>query len=34
MSGPALVLEDLHHTFFRGTPNEQRALEGVDLVME
>ena len=34
MSEPALVLEDLHHTFFRGTPNEQRALEGVDLVME
>jgi len=34
MSEPALVLEDLHQTFFRGTPNEQRALEGVDLVME
>jgi putative ABC transport system ATP-binding protein len=34
MSEPALVLEDLHHTFFRGTPNEQRALEGVDLTME
>jgi putative tryptophan/tyrosine transport system ATP-binding protein len=34
MSEPALVLEELHHTFFRGTPNEQRALEGVDLVME
>ncbi|HEU5039358.1 MAG TPA: ATP-binding cassette domain-containing protein [Gemmatimonadales bacterium] len=34
MSEPALVLEDLHHTFFPGTPNEQRALEGVDLVME
>lgn len=34
MSEPAMVLEDLHHTFFRGTPNEQRALEGVDLVME
>jgi putative ABC transport system ATP-binding protein len=29
-----MVVEDLHHTFFRGTPNEQRALEGVDLVME
>jgi putative ABC transport system ATP-binding protein len=34
MSNPTLVLEDLHHTFFPGTPNEQRALEGVDLVME
>jgi putative ABC transport system ATP-binding protein len=34
LSEPALVLEDLHHTFFPGTPNEQRALEGVDLVME
>jgi putative ABC transport system ATP-binding protein len=34
MSEPALVLEDLHHTFFPGTPNEQRALEGVDLVLE
>jgi putative ABC transport system ATP-binding protein len=34
MNEPALVLEDLHHTFFPGTPNEQRALEGVDLVME
>jgi putative ABC transport system ATP-binding protein len=34
MSDPTLVLEDLHHTFFQGTPNEQRALEGVDLVME
>jgi len=34
MSEPTLVLEDLHHTFFPGTPNEQRALEGVDLVME
>ena len=34
MSDPTLVLEDLHHTFFPGTPNEQRALEGVDLVME
>jgi putative ABC transport system ATP-binding protein len=34
MSEAALVLEDLHHTFFPGTPNEQRALEGVDLVME
>jgi putative ABC transport system ATP-binding protein len=34
MSEPALVVEDLHHTFFRGTPNEQRALEGVDLTME
>ena len=34
MSEPALVVEDLHHTFFRGTPNEQRALEGVDVTME
>ena len=34
MSEPALVLQDLHHTFFPGSPNEQRALEGVDLVME
>jgi putative ABC transport system ATP-binding protein len=29
-----LVLEDVHHTFFGGTPNEQRALQGVDLAME
>jgi putative ABC transport system ATP-binding protein len=34
MSDPTLVLEDLHHTFFPGSPNEQRALEGVSLVME
>ena len=34
MIAPALVVEDLHHTFFPGTPNEQRALQGVDLVME
>jgi putative ABC transport system ATP-binding protein len=34
MSEAALVLENLHQTFFPGTPNEQRALEGVDLVME
>jgi putative ABC transport system ATP-binding protein len=34
MSEPALVLEDLRHTFFPGTPNEQRALQGIDLVME
>ena len=34
MSDPTLVLEDLHQTFFSGTPNEQRALQGVDLVME
>src|SRR5262249_6217093 len=32
--GASLVLEDVHHTFFSGTPNEQRALQGVDLVME
>ena len=29
-----LVLEDVHHTYFSGTPNEQRALQGVDLAME
>ena len=34
MSGPALELVDLHHTFFPGTPSEQPALQGVDLVME
>jgi putative ABC transport system ATP-binding protein len=34
MSDPTLALEDVHHTFFPGTPNEQRALEGVSLVME
>ena len=34
MSEPALALEELQHTFARGTPNEQRALDGVDLVME
>jgi putative ABC transport system ATP-binding protein len=34
MSGPALAVEELQHTFSRGTPNEQRALDGVDLVME
>ena len=34
MSEPALALEGLHHTFFRGTPNEQQALQGVDLVMQ
>jgi putative tryptophan/tyrosine transport system ATP-binding protein len=33
-SEATLVLEDVHHTFFSGTPNEQRALAGVDLVME
>jgi putative ABC transport system ATP-binding protein len=32
--GATLVLEDIHHTYFAGTPNEQRALEGVDLAME
>ncbi|MFL5517194.1 MAG: ABC transporter ATP-binding protein [Gemmatimonadales bacterium] len=31
---PTLVLEDVHHTYFAGTPNEQRALQGVDLAME
>jgi putative ABC transport system ATP-binding protein len=34
MSAPALVAQNLHHTFFPGTPNEQRALQGVDLTME
>src|SRR3954464_5378893 len=31
---PTLVLEDVHHTYFAGTPNEQRALQGVHLAME
>jgi len=34
MTVPALVLQNLHHTFFAGTPSEQRALQGVDLTME
>jgi putative tryptophan/tyrosine transport system ATP-binding protein len=34
MSEPVLLLEELQHTFARGTPNEQRALDGVDLAME
>ena len=34
MSEPALALEELQHTFARGTPNEQRALDGVDLLVE
>jgi putative ABC transport system ATP-binding protein len=34
MSDPTLALQDVHHTYFAGTPNEQRALQGVDLVME
>ena len=34
MTAPALVLQNLHHTFFPGTPSEQRALQGVDLTME
>lgn len=34
MSEPTLVVRNLHHTFFSGTPNEQRALQGVDLTME
>ncbi len=33
-SESTLVLEDVHHTYFAGTPNEQRALQGVDLAME
>jgi len=31
---PVLELIGLHHTFFPGTPSEQRALEGVDLTVE
>jgi len=34
MTAPALALQDLHHTFFPGTPSEQRALQGVDLTMQ
>ncbi|MFL5493705.1 MAG: ABC transporter ATP-binding protein [Gemmatimonadales bacterium] len=34
MTAPALVVQNLHHTFSPGTPNEQRALQGVDLTME
>jgi putative ABC transport system ATP-binding protein len=30
----ALELNGLHHTFFAGTPSEQRALQGVDLTVE
>jgi putative tryptophan/tyrosine transport system ATP-binding protein len=33
-SESALLLQDVHHTFFSGTPNEQRAIEGVDLAIE
>jgi putative ABC transport system ATP-binding protein len=34
VTAPALVVHNLHHTFFPGTPSEQRALQGVDLTME
>jgi putative tryptophan/tyrosine transport system ATP-binding protein len=34
MTAPTLVVQNLHHTYFPGTPNEQRALQGVDLTME
>jgi putative ABC transport system ATP-binding protein len=34
MTAPALVVQNLHHAFFPGTPNEQRALQGIDLTME
>lgn len=34
MSVPALEVSGLWHTFFPGTPSEQRALQGVDLVVE
>ena len=34
MSEPVLAVAGLYHTFFPGTPNEQVALQGVDLTME
>jgi len=34
MSGAALELIGLRHTFFPGTPSEQRALEGVSLTVD
>jgi putative ABC transport system ATP-binding protein len=34
VSDPTLVAQNLHHTFAPGTPNEQRALQGVDLTMD
>jgi len=34
ISPSTLTLEDVHHTYFAGTPNEQRALQGVDLAMD
>jgi putative ABC transport system ATP-binding protein len=34
MTEPVLTVTGLSHTFFPGTPSEQRALQGVDLTME
>lgn len=34
MTAPVLELAGLHHTFFPGTPSEQRALEGVNLTVQ
>lgn len=34
MTEPVVEVRGLEHTFFAGTPNEQRALQGVDLAME
>ena len=34
MSEPALAATGLYHTYFPGTPNEQVALQGVDLTMD
>jgi putative ABC transport system ATP-binding protein len=34
VSEPVLAATGLYHTFFPGTPNEQVALQGVDLTME
>jgi putative ABC transport system ATP-binding protein len=34
VSEPVLAAAGLYHTFFPGTPNEQVALQGVDLTME
>jgi putative tryptophan/tyrosine transport system ATP-binding protein len=34
VSAPTLEAIDLHHTFFPGTPTEQRALQGVSLTLE
>jgi putative ABC transport system ATP-binding protein len=34
MTEPVLTVTGVSHTFFPGTPNEQRALQGVDLTMQ